>query len=172
MKLHSSQIPEGGLRRTLRIDAKSLPRLRELCEEQAGTLHAELLLKERGGCVEVRGQLSGEFHAPCSRCTEPILLTLDHPVELTLVPEEQGRTMSGDLELSAGDLDVSFFDNDEIDLEAIIEEELVLFYPDAGCEEDEQGHCTRCGRTLEDLYEPPQSDDDYHPFANMKKLIT
>ena len=172
MKLRLTQIPPEGLRQTLMVRAAALPRVQELTPEQSGELHAELLLKERKGHVEVRGRLTGGLRVPCNRCLDDVPLELAHEVEVTLVAEQEGRKLTGDVQLSDGDLDVSFFDDDEIDLLALIEEEILLYYPDWPCTEDEAGRCTRCKHTLEELYAAEAGDEGRHPFAKMKDLLS
>lgn len=172
MKLRLTQIPPEGLRQRITVRAEALPRVRELSAGQSGELHAELLLKERKGRVEVRGRITGGLEVPCNRCLDAVPLELAHEVEVTLVAEEEGRALTSDVQLSDGDLDVSFFDGDEIDLSALIEEEILLYYPDWPCAEDEEGRCMRCGRTLEELYAEEGRDQEGHPFAKMKDLLS
>ena len=171
MKIRLTQIPPEGLRQALTVRAEALPRVRELSAGQAGELRAELLLKEREGRVEVRGRLGGTLLVPCNRCLDSVPLELAHEVEVTLVAEQEGRSLTGDVQLSDGDLDVSFFDGDEVDLSALIGEEILLYYPDWPCAEDEAGRCTRCGRTLEELCAAEPRDEGGHPFAKIKDLL-
>lgn len=171
MKIHLSQIPEEGLACHLRVSAADLPRLREVCEEQEGTLEADLTLKERGGNVEVQGRLTGSVAVACSRCAEPIPVPVDHEMVVTMVPDARGRALDADLHLSAGDLDVSFFDGEELDLREIVEEEVLLFDADGTCVEDEDGRCVRCGKTTEELFPEDTEDAVGHPFADLKHLL-
>ena len=171
MKIHLSQIPEEGLACALRLAAAELPRLRETCEAQDGTLTAALTLKERGGNVEVHGRLTGSVAVACSRCAEPVAVPVDHAVTVTMVPEAKGRALDADLHLSAGDLDVSFFDGEELDLQEIVEEEVLLFDADGTCVEDEDGRCVRCGKTMEELFPDDTDDAVGHPFADLKNLL-
>lgn len=171
MKIHLSQIPEEGLDCELRVPAADLPRLREICEAQDGNLAAALTLKERGGNVEVRGRLTGSVAVACSRCAEPVPVPVDHEISVTMVPEAKGRALDTDLHLSAGDLDVSFFDGEELDLREIVEEEVLLFDADGTCVEDEDGRCVRCGKTMEALFPEDTEDAVGHPFADLKDLL-
>ncbi len=171
MKVHLSQIPEVGFSGELRIPAAELPRLRSICQEQDGTLEAAVTLKERGGNVEVQGRLTGSVAVACSRCAEPIPVSVDHELTVTLVPEAAGRALDADLHLSAGDLDVSFFDGEVLDLREIIEEEVLLFDADGTCVEDDAGRCVRCGKTMAELFPEDSNDAVGHPFADLKNLL-
>jgi uncharacterized protein len=171
MRIHLSQIPEAGLACDLRVSTADLPRLRAVCEEQDGKLEAALTLKERGGNVEVQGRLTGTVSVSCSRCAEPIPVPVDHEITVTMVPEAKGRALDADLRLSAGDLDVSFFDGEELDLREIVEEEVLLFDADGTCVEDEDGRCVRCGMTMEELFPEDTNDAVGHPFADLKHLL-
>lgn len=172
MKILLSQIPEGGLKRMIQADAAGLPRVAALCEEQTGTLNAEVVLKERKGSVEIRGQLRGSVDVPCNRCQDAVTVAIDHPITVTLVAEAESQALRVDIQLSAGDLDVSFFNGQVVDLRELIEEEILLFFSESICEENDAGQCIRCGKTLAQLYgEQPESKAD-HPFAKLKEFLS
>ncbi|MCZ6627028.1 MAG: DUF177 domain-containing protein [SAR324 cluster bacterium] len=171
MKFHLSQIPEEGISRKLEVPADSLPRLKETFGPQTGIVTAELLLKQRGGNVEVSGTLRAALDVPCHRCLEPARFELDEPLQVTLSPESRLSEMDDDTNLSAGDLEVSFFDGDQIDLNLLLEDEVLLLVPETICEEDEDGRCTECGKDLNEMFQPAEKDEAHHPFAQLKELL-
>lgn len=171
MKFHLYQIPDEGIEQKLEIKADALSRLAEALGPQGGTLTARLYLQQRGGNVEVRGRLQGTLAVPCHRCLEPIPFELDEEVGLTLVPEQRMDDMSEEMALSQSDLDVTFFDGEEIELGQLLEDEALLAVPETLCDEDEEGRCTRCGKLLSELYAEPEDDQEDHPFAQLKEFI-
>jgi uncharacterized protein len=149
----------------------TLSRLEEALGPQGGTLSAQLYLQQRGGNVEVTGSIKGTLQVPCHRCLEPVPFELDEAVALTLVPEERMAELDEEMTLSQSDLDVSFFEEDAIDLSRLVEDEALLAVPETLCEEDEEGRCTLCGKTLDELYAEPEDDKADHPFAQLKQFI-
>lgn len=171
MKIGLSQIPEEGLHRALKVDASALPRIREAMGPEAGSLHAELFLKERGGNVEVSGTLTAELKVPCHRCLEPVPLHFEEPIGVTMAPQQRLEERGEETGLSRSDLNVAFFQGDEVDLTELVEDEVLLLLPETVCGEDEQGRCIRCGKTLEELFEQPEDAGEDHPFAQMKRFL-
>lgn len=172
MKILLSQIPDGGLKRVIQADAAGLPRVAALCEQQTGTLTAEVVLKERKGSVEVRGKLQGSVAVPCNRCQDAVAVTIDHPITVTLVSEAESQALQDNILLSEGELDVSFFNGNEVDLRDLIEEEILLFFSEVVCEENDAGQCIRCGKTLSQLFEEEPASAADHPFAKMKEFLS
>lgn len=171
MRFHLYQIPEEGIQRKLDIKVSSLSRLAEAFGPQPGSLTAHLFLKQRGGNVEVTGTVAGTLHVPCHRCLEPQLFEFEEAVAVTLVPEQRIKEMDDETALSPSDLDVTFFDGEKIDLAEIVEDEVFLAVPETLCEEDEQGRCTQCGKTLDDLFKPPEDDPEQHPLAQLRQFL-
>lgn len=171
MKVHLSQISEEGWRGSLKIPASSLRRLGEAFGEQTGTLEAEIGLKQRGGNVEVRGAFRVALRLPCHRCLEPVPFALDEPLSITLAPDQTMEGTEDDTRLSAGDLEVSFFAGEEIDLVQVVEDEIFLILPDNVCPEDGQGRCGHCGKNVDEMFDAAEDDRADHPFAKMKDLL-
>ena len=171
MKCYLFQIPAEGLRRDLSFPAHSLPRLSSACGPQQGNITAELVLKQRGGNVEVKGTFKAALDVPCNRCLDPVPFHLEETLAVTLAPQASLEQMDEDFRLSEGDLEVSFFDGEEIDLGLLIEDELLLLVPESICDEDERGCCTLCGKNLEEMFKSKEPDLEDHPFAQLKQLI-
>lgn len=171
MKIHLSLIPEEGLERSLRLPLAAMERLTETIGAQAGMVAAELTLKNHEGSVEVTGSLRVTLLPPCQRCLKPIPLELDEPMRVALSPVASYDDAPEDAQLSAGDLEVSFYEGEELDLAAIVEEELLLLIPDLIVEEDERQRCLICGKTMEELFDRQSEPDPEHPFAKMKDWL-
>ena len=171
MKLHLSLIPEEGLERSLRLPLDQMHRLTLTIGAQTGEVVAELTLKNHEGSVEITGELRVTLMPPCQRCLKPIPLELDEPMRVALSPVASYDDAPEDTQLSAGDLEVSFYEGEELDLAAIVEEELLLLIPDLIVEEDEEQRCLICGKRMEELFTPTSEPDPEHPFAKMKDLL-
>lgn len=172
MKVHLSQIGEGGWRTELDLPAASLARVVEALGEQDGRLVAEVALKHRGGNVEVGGALRITLRVPCQRCLDPVPVSLDEPLRITLTPDPGEGDLEEELHLSAGDLEVSFFSGEEIDVVQVLEDEIFLLLPEPVCGEDEAGQCLACGRNVEDMLRTEEPSPEGHPFAKLKDLLS
>ncbi len=167
-----SRIAPTGLRQTVQMALANCPRLVELCGPQTETLHADVLLKNRSGHVELTGSLQAKVQVTCSRCLDPVTLEIGEPVQVSLAPESQAAAAPGeDLQLAAEDLEVSFYTGDAIDLTAVLEDELILMIPETACEEDDAGCCTCCGRSVAEVLKDAAPDEAFHPLAGLRGLV-
>ena len=154
MRIPVDQISEAGWRRTLEIPLAGLHRVVESFGPQPGMVRAQVTLKNHRGCVDVRGNLVADLRMACGVCLDEGTVQVEVPLELMVAP--QGLWASGhkagpheEVQISAADLDVSFYEGDEIDLTAVLEEELLIAAPERLAEEDADGNCTRCGRNVD-----------------------
>ena len=171
MKFHLFQIPDEGLQRKLEVPAASLHRLVEAYGPQQGQVSVDLFIMQRGGNVEVTGRLRTKLDVPCNRCLDPIAFEIDEDFEVTLAPQTRLEEREEETTLSSGDLEVSFFDGEQIDLAMLVEDELMLSIPGNVCEEDEDGRCVQCGQTVDELFRARDGEDENHPFAQLKQFI-
>src|SRR5919197_5689987 len=89
--------------------------------------------------VFVRGHLRSTVPQACGRCLESLPVRVHADVDLRFVP----RPATGDaVELAADDLDLCFYDADQIDLRSVIESETTLALPMKPlCRDDCRGLC-------------------------------
>lgn len=81
----------------------------------------------------------------CSRCLAPVSFSRSGEASWVFAPAHR-RPGEDELELSAGDLDIVYYDELTIPLDPLIEEELQLALPmKALCREDCRGLCPSCG---------------------------
>lgn len=93
--------------------------------------------------VFVRGRLSATVPQTCGRCLEPFPARVEVPVDVRLIPKP---AVADSVELGADDLDVDFYDNDELDVTRVVENEAMLALPMKPlCREDCRGLCPACG---------------------------
>lgn len=103
----------------------------------------ELRLERDGVDVFVTGDLRAAVSQACGRCLEPSPVEVTAPLDVRLIPRP---ARADSVELAADDLDVDFYDKDEIDLSAVIETETTLALPMKPlCRDGCRGLCPVCG---------------------------
>ena len=192
MHIPVSQISEEGWTRTLDIPLASLRRVVETHGPQSGTLRAQVTLKNHKGCVDVRGRLAADLSLACGVCLDVGTVRVEAPLELMVVPQSlwlspfgssrkrsDGAHREGqheEVRITSTDLDVSFYEGDEIDLNAVLEDELLIAAPDSLSEQDEDGNCTFCGRSVQAVLAERQSarheDTEFHPFREAAERLS
>jgi uncharacterized protein len=106
-------------------------------------LDVNLRIERDGQDVFVTGELHAAVSQACGRCLEPSPGEVTAPVDVRLVPRP---ATADNVELAADDLDVDFYDRDEIDIGALIEAETTLALPMKPlCREGCLGLCRVCG---------------------------
>jgi uncharacterized protein len=94
------------------------------------------------------GRVNTTLEMPCSRCLEPFTIAVDAPFDLRYQPHSQNKG-EGEREIEADDLDTAFYENDEIDLGQLMEEQFYLALPMKPlCQDDCKGLCPNCGTNL------------------------
>jgi len=89
------------------------------------------------------GHIAGSVVGHCARCLEPYTFDLDKDFFLVLVPRTE---LPQDMDLRDEDLDLSFYQGDEIDLTPLVREQIILALPSRPlCREDCRGLCPQCG---------------------------
>jgi uncharacterized protein len=114
-----------------------------------GTLHlAAELARKGGGEYLVDGTLDGILQVPCSRCLEPFALPLSTRLDVRLLPVAQ-LAGSEEHEIRDDDLTTEFYENDVLDVAALVREQCYLAMPMKPlCRPDCQGMCPQCGANL------------------------
>ena len=138
MMIRVSELEEQGLR----ID--DVAALGTVFADPAWRLEAVTLEVEPDGSdVFVRGRLRATVPQTCGRCLEAFPARIDAAVDVRLVPKP---SVTDNVELGADDLDVDFYDNDELDVTRVVENEATLALPMKPlCREDCRGLCPVCG---------------------------
>ena len=98
--------------------------------------------KER---FRIEGRVRTILELPCSRCLEPYQLPVDAAIDLRYLPESE-RTSDDEKEVAEEDVDVSYYQDDQIDLSELLREQFYLALPMKPlCQEDCRGLCPQCG---------------------------
>ncbi|MEK7701236.1 MAG: DUF177 domain-containing protein [candidate division NC10 bacterium] len=138
MIIRVSDIPEDGL--TVG-DAAAVP---APFADPAWRLEGLHLRLERDGLdVLVHGEIRGTVPQVCGRCLEPFPARVRAGVDVRLVPRP---TTADNVELGFDDLDVDFYEKDQLDLSGLIETETTLALPMKPlCRDGCSGLCPVCG---------------------------
>lgn len=121
----------------------------------------KLRLAQAGKGVALTGRLACTLSAPCRRCLDEVQHSLELELDVMLLPSTDLGTEE-ERELNAEELDTTFFDNGEINLNEILRESIVLeLEPYLQCREDCAGLCAGCGVNLnrESCTCPPKAVD-------------
>ena len=96
-----------------------------------------------GEDVVVVGDLRASVPLVCGRCLEEFRVDVRPRVDVRFVPRPP---LDDDVELGADDLDLDFYDNDELNLASLVETETTLALPMKPlCRADCRGLCPTCG---------------------------
>lgn len=91
------------------------------------------------------GNLQGEIAGLCGRCLDEYTFSLDQDFAFVLTPERP-KAERGAEELHGGELGLSGYSGDEIDLAPLIAEQVILALPTRPlCSESCRGLCETCG---------------------------
>lgn len=160
MKVTISMIPEEG--RTVPISS-SEPWVRDLVREALPVEQPDLtsvtgsvVISVLNENVTVEGEVALKIQVPCDRCLEPLVSKLDVPIRMDMVPlyrskkeKDEARARKNEVELTEEDVEFSFYDGPDFNLQEIIREHIVLALPTQFlCSPACKGLCPRCGFNL------------------------
>ena len=91
------------------------------------------------------GTIRTTLELPCSRCLEPFRLPVDAAISLRYLPVSE-RSSDDEKEVAEEDVDISFYQDDQIDLSELLREQFYLALPMKPlCRDDCRGLCPQCG---------------------------
>ena len=94
------------------------------------------------------GRVTAELELPCSRCLEPNRMPVDAPFDLRYFPATEAST-DPDREVGEEDLEISYYRDDQVDLNELLREQFYLVLPMKPlCTESCRGLCVQCGTNL------------------------
>ena len=118
------------------------------------------------------GQTKTTLELPCSRCLEPLTVSVDLPFDLRYQPHT-ANTGEGEREIEEDDLSTAFYENDEIDLGQLMREQFYLALPMKPlCSEGCRGLCPVCGTNLNRATCDCKRDWDDPRLAPLRQLKT
>jgi uncharacterized protein len=167
MEIRLEQIKEDGLTFELENSVEVFPILTEMVAngecEFVTPLRAALRALRIGDLVEIDGTIETSVRLPCSRCLQPFEAPLKSSFALTYMQQAADvieDTEPREVELSAEDVGIVYFQGEKINLKDAIQEQVVMEFPLRPlCKLDCKGLCPKCGA---DLNEDP-CDCDQKP---------
>jgi uncharacterized protein len=140
-------LPKEGLRLSRDFEFLSL----DLVEENAVFLepaHADVTVRLLGDEILVQGEITARLSFVCSRCLTPFEFPVASKFDLVYLPEELDGLSE---ELTDEKIDQMYFSGRQLDLRAVVLEQLNLTFPakplcSRGCE----GICAVCGELIRD----------------------
>ncbi|KAF0159969.1 MAG: uncharacterized protein FD159_143 [Syntrophaceae bacterium] len=150
LKINLTILPEEGLRLAFSEGAawfKECFSDGELPEFSMIKADLNCLITKSGETIYIRGELAAQISQECGRCLELATISIGGEFVYTLVPAK--TEVEEDLELTAQELETSYYRGDFIDLAPMICEQIVLQAPmKILCADDCKGLCPRCGVNL------------------------
>ena len=147
MLIDIDRLPKEGLRLSRDFEFLSL----DLVEENAVFLepaHADVTVRLIGEEVLVQGEVTARLSFVCSRCLTPFEFPVASRFDLVYLPEDVDALSE---ELSDDKIDQMCYSDRQLDLRAVVLEQLNLTFPAKPlCAPDCEGICAICGEILRD----------------------
>ncbi len=106
----------------------------------------ELTIRKFDNLVTIQGPVECTMSITCSRCLDDFTLELEASLDIKLTPRTKISRVS-EVELKRDDMDIYYYEGDEIDLDPFIYEEVLLNVPIRPvCTENCKGLCPVCGK--------------------------
>ena len=111
-------------------------------------LHYEFSLKRSKDRIKVKGLIECVVSLTCSRCLDEFGYLINARFDLDLVSQAKAPVMQ-EIELKRDEMDVYYYEGEELELEPLINEEIMLNIPIKPlCRESCKGLCSVCGKNL------------------------
>ena len=157
-RIHIERIKEEGLVLEFEERPESFPVLAEMIQkgecEFVAPVRTALRAIRIDDMVEVEGNIDTSVRLTCGRCLKEFEIPLKTPFALTFAHQGAGTKENYDrdnVELSAEDMGLIYFQGEEINLQDGIQEYVVMTFPlRALCMETCRGLCPGCGADLND----------------------
>ena len=109
-------------------------------------LDASVVYYRSGSELFFHGRVGAAIEGYCSRCLKGYSFPLDKEFDFALTPDTRSPKSR---ELNPGELGLSFYSGEEIDLAPLMREQVLLALPTRPlCREDCRGLCSSCGVDL------------------------
>ncbi|MCI0468813.1 MAG: DUF177 domain-containing protein [Nitrospirae bacterium] len=165
MKIIVSEIPDEGI--YINIAETIHPESVKLLSPIKGFVKITKIESE----VFVNGEANNVVEQQCSRCLKDFPLPIELQINAVYHPAEVSK--KGELHrLKSDELDTGFYENDEIDINSMLEEQLLLGIPMKPlCSADCKGLCPQCGADLNERRCNCDKEELDARFAVLKKLL-
>lgn len=173
MKIDIRNITDQGRSLAFEVAAGAFPVLKEMMDHGecrfSDPISVQVHAAPEKEMIRVKGEMVVNVALPCSRCLEffeqkfsrRFTLRFSHEIPSDLVPAG-----AEEIELSAEQMDLMFFDGETIDLREAVQEQVVLTLPFKPlCREDCKGLCPHCGADLNSAACECKENTADNPFA-------
>ncbi len=166
--LHFESSKEGWLKELMaRIEKQT----KEVRFEKSKPMLVDLRLTKLEPDYYLRGKMNFALGQVCARCAETFSQPIQQGFELALSHVSSGRHVEAKLEEESEELDINFFEGNEIDLAPVLEEQFYLSLPlKAVCDPNCKGICQHCGKNLNSGPCGCTKETNMSPFAVLKNL--
>ncbi len=135
-----------------------------------GKLKSHLKIHRAGNKHILDGRISGSIRMRCDRCLKSYHRDLEYMFRLFLAPLPEDPDKN-EIELSEDDMTIDFITGYEVDLDAIIREQVYLSIPmQSLCREDCAGLCHICGANLNSTQCECLLESGHPGFSKLKNL--
>ena len=138
-------------------------------------VHSELQVSLLGEEIRVEGFLGADVDLICSRCLNAFESSIEKKFELDYRPDPRVEEEGEEFSLTYTDLDVGFYRGQQLDMNALISEQVVLEIPmKPVCREECKGLCDLCGADLNEGgcdCQPRSVDPRLAVLADVKQRI-
>lgn len=156
MKIEVQHIPSQGTTLAYQKEAKGFAVLKELADQGEcrfdAPLHIQLKLIPERDMIRLNGRITATALLSCSRCLAEYPFTVDHKFILRFsrqIPSDIHSDKDGQIELTADQIGLIYFEGEDIDFNDPVQEQIVLALPIKPlCREDCKGLCQQCGVDL------------------------
>lgn len=178
IKFDIEKLPERGFTFTERREADSFEGLQTVMAkdaiEFASPIELDLRVWPESDMIMVKGRLVFTLRLACSRC----LTVFDSPIvrRFTLrysrkIPMDVHRSDQEDIELTADQIGLVYYEGESIDLTDAMQEQIILSFPlKPLCHEACKGLCARCGTDLNNGSCECANQKPSGPFDVLKNL--
>ncbi|OPX97714.1 MAG: hypothetical protein A4E62_01207 [Syntrophorhabdus sp. PtaU1.Bin002] len=106
----------------------------------------ELKVRKAGDRVRIEGPIRCVMTVTCARCLDEFSYPMDGYLDVELAPSTSAPQAT-EFELRGDDLDIYYYEGDEIEIDPFVYDEVLLNVPTRPlCREDCAGLCQTCGK--------------------------
>lgn len=111
-------------------------------------INYELTVTKSGDNLWVHGPVRAQLSTMCDRCLEDFAFSVESELDIELSPKEK-TVVAAEVELTPAEMDVYYFEGEEVDLDPYVFEEVMLNIPIKSlCSDSCRGLCPTCGKNL------------------------
>ena len=139
------------------------------------TAHVGVRVSLSGERVMVDGSVAGDLEVTCCRCAKGFPQHVEKIFSSEYWPDPTVNQDGEEAELTYDDLDIGFYRDDQVDLSAVVTEQILLEIPmKPVCRESCKGLCDQCGADLNEHScdcHKTQADPRLAVLAQLKKKM-